>query len=193
MRCRHSLIAASLLLALGSVAPEAQAEDDRPVSVGPYAQVSIGGKDTLGKTKSYAARGPSLRIQAGTDLFQWFSLGGRVELATHEATVPAPPEGEYMQFYDVAGEARLSANIWRIAVYAEGTLGYSAVSTNILEKVDILEPGERYSPTLGAGGGLEYQLQNRHYAFGVGGHWTLYTAFEAMQTASALAHMRYTY
>jgi hypothetical protein len=167
--------------------------DDRPVSVGPYAQVSVGGNTAVGKAKDYAAEGPALRLQAGSDLFQWLSVGGRLSLATHEATVPAPPEGEYMQFYEAAAEARLSFNIGRIAVYAEGTLGYSAVSTNILEKVDLLEPGERYSPTIGAGGGLEYQLQNRHYAFGLGGHWTLFQAFESMQMAGALAHMRYTY
>jgi hypothetical protein len=153
----------------------------------------VGGNAAIGKAKDYAALGPALRIQAGTDLFQWLSVGGRVSLASHEATVPAPPEGEYMQFYEGAAEARLSLNIGRIAVYAEGTFGYSAVSTNILEKVDILEPGERYSPTIGAGGGLEYQLQNRHYAFGVGGHWTLFQAFDNMQMAGALGHMRYTY
>lgn len=187
-----SLGVGALVATMGVAVPDGLA-DDRPVSVGPYAQVSIGGKAPIGKSKSYAAEGPTMRIQAGSDLFRWLSVGARVELASHEATVPAPPEGEYMQFYDAAAEARLSANIGRIAVYAEGTLGYSAVSTNILEKVKILEPGERFSPTLGAGGGLEYQLQNRHYAFGLGAHWTLYTGFEDMQTAGALAHMRYTY
>ena len=202
MRSRHSLLAASLgvsvlVLVLGNMVPgvpvpEAWA-DERPVSVGPYAQVSIGGKATIGSARPYAAEGPTLRLQAGTDLFQWLSVGGRLELASHEATVPAPPEGEYMQFYDAAGEARLSVNIGRIALYAEGSLGYSAVSTNILEKVGILEPGERFSPILGAGAGFEYQLQNRHYAFGLGGHWAMYTAFDRMQTVGALAHMRYTY
>ena len=194
MRSRHWVVAltigAFVLLPDTLVSAES---DDRPVSVGPYAQVSVGGNATIGKAKDYAAEGPALRIQAGTDLFQWLSVGGRVSLATHEATVPAPPEGEYMQFYEAAGEARLSFNIGRIAVYAEGTLGYSAVSTNILEKVDLLEPGEKYSPTIGAGGGVEYQLQNRHYAFGIGGHWTLYQAFESMQMAGAMGHMRYTY
>jgi hypothetical protein len=194
MRSRHYLVAvgvATCCLAAGDARPALA--DDRPVSVGPYAQVSVGGKASIGKKKSYAAQGPALRIQVGTDLFQWLSVGGRVSLASHEATVPAPPEGEYMQFYEGAAEARLSVNIGRVAVFAEGTVGYSAVSTNILEKVDLLEPGERFSPTFGAGGGLEYQLQNRHYAFGLGGHWTLYQAFSNMQMAAAVAHMRYTY
>ena len=129
----------------------------------------MGGNAAIGKSKDYAARGPALRLQAGTDLFQWLSIGGRISLASHEATVPAPPEGEYMQFYEGAAEARLSFNIGRIAVYAEGTLGYSAVSTNILEKVDLLEPGERYSPSIGAGGGLEYQRFGVQVSLGLGG------------------------
>lgn len=194
MRTRQWLIAASAgLWCLAAQSVRSASAEDRPVSVGPYAQVSMGGNAAIGKAKDYAAQGPALRLQAGTDIFQWLSVGGRVSLASHEATVPAPPEGEYMQFYEGAAEARLSFNIGRIAVYGEGTLGYSAVSTNILEKVDLLEPGERYSPTIGAGGGLEYQLQNRHYAFGLGGHWTLFQAFDGLQMAGALAHMRYTY
>ncbi len=194
MRSRYwvgALVVGAFVLGL-STESSAQSED-RPVSVGPYAQVSVGGNAAIGEAKDYAAVGPALRIQAGSDLFQWLSVGGRLSMATHEATVPAPPEGEYMQFYEAAGEVRLSFNIGRIAVFAEGTLGYSAVSTNILEKVDLLEAGERYSPTIGAGGGLEYQLQNRHYAFGIGGHWTLFQAFASMQMVGALGHMRYTY
>lgn len=194
MITRQSLLAAGAILCfVGTTELGVARADDRPVSVGPYAQVAVGGKVGLGEAKSYVALGPAIRLHVGTDLFQWLSVGGRVGLSSHEATVPAPPEGEYMQFYEGAAEARLSLNIGRVAVFAEGTLGYSAISTNVLEKVDLLDPGERFSPTFGAGGGLEYQLQNRHYAFGIGGHWTVYQAFGAMQMITAAGHMRYTY
>lgn len=189
-------ITAIALVSLGAfsmgASPLAQAED-RPVSVGPYAQVGIGGKSMIGKASKHAAAGSNLVLHAGTDLFQWFSVGARLDLANHEATVPAPPQGEYMQFYGLAGEARLSVRIGPIALYAEGSLGYSAVSTNLLEKVNVLKPGQRFSPTLGAGGGLEYQLHNRHYAIGLGGDWVTYQAFDRIQAVSALAHLRYTY
>ncbi len=182
---------AATLVALTS-ARSARA-DTRPVSVGPYAQVGIGGQAMIGKAKQHAAKGSNFVLHAGTDLFKWFSVGGRLDLSNHEATVPAPPTGEYMQFYGLAGEARLSVNIGPVAIYAEGSLGYSAVSTNILEKVNILEPGQRFSPTLGGGGGLEYQLQNRHYAFGLGGDWVMYQKFDRIQAVSVLGQLRYTY
>lgn len=185
------LAAAQLALGVGTIA--AAYADDRPVSVGPYAQVGIGGKAMIGKADKHAATGTGFVLHAGTDLFQWLSVGGRLDLSNHEATVPAPPEGEYMQFYGAAAEARLSMSIGPVALYAEGSLGYAAVSTNLLEKVNILAPGQRFSPTFGAGGGLEYQLQNRHYAIGVGGDWLMYQGFDRIQAVSALAHLRYTY
>jgi hypothetical protein len=190
-------IVRSALLALSLGATTALAmpahADDRPVSVGPYAQVSIGGQKMVGKTKRRTNEGPKLAMRVGTDLFSWFSVGGRLDLASHEVVLPRPPEGEYTQFYGAAGEARLSVSIGRVALYAEGSLGYSMISTNVLETVDILEPGETFSPTIGAGGGLEYQLQNRHYAFGLGGEWNLLTQFAQMHTVNVSAHMRYTY
>ena len=167
--------------------------DDRPVSVGPYAQVGIGGQKMVGKTKRRTNEGPVAAIHVGTDLFSWLSVGGRLDIASHEVVLPRPPEGEYTQFYGGAAEARLSLSIGRVVTYAEGSLGYSMVSTNLLETVDILDPGERFSPSIGAGGGLEYQLQNRHYAFGLGGHWNMLTKFERMHTVNVAAHLRYTY
>lgn len=184
-------ITALALVTLGA-SSLAQA-DARPVSVGPYAQVGVGGKAMIGKASKHTDIGTNLVLHAGTDLFQWLSVGARLDLANHEATVPAPPEGEFVQFYGFAGEARLSVSIGPVGLYAEASLGYSAVSTNLLEKVNVLEPGQRFSPTLGAGGGLEYQLQNRHYALGLGGDWITYEAFDRIQAVSVVANVRYTY
>ncbi len=196
MLCRLRIVRSALLaLSLGAasaLALPAHAED-RPVSVGPYAQVSVGGQKMVGKTKRRTNEGPKFALRVGTDLFSWFSVGGRLDIASHEVVLPRPPQGEYTQFYGGAGEARLSLSIGPVAVFAEGSLGYTMVSTNVLETVDILEPGERFTPTIGAGGGLEYQLQNRHYAFGLGGEWNNLTEFARMHTVSVSAHMRYTY
>lgn len=189
---RRALLAATSAIAVGAIANTAHAED-RPVSVGPYAQVGIGGQKMVGKTKRRTNEGPTMALHVGTDLFSWLSVGGRLDLASHEVVLPRPPDGEYTQFYTGAGEARLSLAIGPVAAFAEGSLGYSMVSTNVLETVDILEPGERFSPSIGAGGGFEYQLQNRHYAFGLGGHWNMLTKFARMHTVNVAAHLRYTY
>ena len=46
------------------------------------------------------------------------------------------PLSSLMQFYGLAGEARLTVPIGPIGIYAEGSLGYGYISTNILESVD---------------------------------------------------------
>jgi hypothetical protein len=58
------------------------------------------------------------------------------------------------------------------------------VSTNLLTRTDILDPGERFSSLIAAGGGLEYQLDNRHYAVGLAGQWTLMLAFDRLHTSA---------
>lgn len=180
-------------LALTLALPAAAVADDRPSSVGPYAEVGIGGTGFLGEGQKYSAVGPSFSLRLGLDLFSWLSLGGRLGASNHEATVPAPPEGEYYQLYSAGGDARLGFRIGRIGVFADGGVGLAMMSTNVLSKVEVLDPGERFALVLSAGGGLEYQLQNRHYAFGLAGEWSLYGDFAATQTATARAYLRYTY
>ncbi len=188
-----ALPALALSALVGIAAPGAANAEDRPVSVGPYAQMRIGGQKAVGQTKRRTNEGPKFALHVGTDLFSWLSVGGRLDVASHQVVLPRPPSGEYTQFYSASGEARLSIPIGRVALFAEGQLGYAMVSTNVLETVDILEPGQQFSPVVGAGGGLEYQLQNRHYAFGLGGNWNMMTAFARMHTVTVAAHLRYTY
>ncbi|HLU68291.1 MAG TPA: hypothetical protein VKZ63_18535 [Kofleriaceae bacterium] len=191
-RCPAPLALLAALIAAGAAAPPAAA-DSRPASRGPYAEASLGATGMIGPGRTYARLGPAFALRAGVDLFSWLSIGGRLELETHEARVPPPPEGEYFQLLAAAGDLRISVPAGRFALFADGGLGITRVSTNILAKVDILDPGETYSPLLSAGGGLEYQLQNRHYAVGLAGQWSLLPAFDAMQTVGGRAYLRYTY
>ena len=69
----------------------------RPASSGPYAEFGIGGTSFIGDQSDNAALGLAGTIHVGLDIFSWFSIGGRVGLSSHEATVPPPPEGEYFQ------------------------------------------------------------------------------------------------
>lgn len=184
-----TLLVASILGATSSTV----AAKSRPLSVGPYGQLAIGAKDFFGAHKNDADRGPAFSLHAGSDIFSWFSVGGRLNITSHEARTPSPPDGEYFQLYGLAAEARLSIPVRRISVFAEAAIGYSWLSTNILERVGVQEPGQRASLSLTAGGGLEYQLQNRHYAFGLGAEWTTYPSFDSLQSITAHASLRYTY
>jgi hypothetical protein len=183
------LLALALLVALPSVA----AAEPRASATGPYAEASMGATRFVGSGSQYARLGPAFALRGGIDLFSWFSLGGRLELESHEADVPPPPEGEYFQLYLAAADARLGFKIRRVALFADGSLGLAFMSTNVLSKVALVEPGETWSPFLSAGGGVEYQLQNRHYAFGVAGQWMVMSGFDGMQSVGGRGYLRYTY
>ena len=70
-------------------------------------------------------------------------------------------------------------------------LGYAG--TPLLEKVNVLDPGEQFTLSFSAGGGLEYQLVNRHHAFGLAGQVTVLPEFNNMKFVSTRVFYRYTY
>lgn len=183
---RRLLAAAVFLLAVPAAA-------DRPASRGPYAEIGLGATGFLGAMAGEAAIGPGAALRVGLDAFPFLSLGGRIELASHRATVPPPPEDQYVQLYQLAGDARLTARVGALALFADGGLGVAVVSTNVFDKVGVTEPGERATLAFAAGGGLEYQLMNRHYALGVAAQWSLLPGFEAAQAVAGRAFLRYTY
>ena len=67
------------------------------------------------------------------------------------------------------------------------------ISSNVLGKVMITEPGENFSIAFHAGGGLEYQIENRHYAFGVAVDGFLLPQFDAIKALDSRLYLRYTY
>ncbi|HUS68194.1 MAG TPA: outer membrane beta-barrel protein [Kofleriaceae bacterium] len=186
---RSSVTSLALLALLASPA----GAEPRVAARGPYAEASAGGATFLGDGGKYSYAGPVFALRGGIDVFSWFSLGARLELESHQADVPPPPEGEYFQIYAAAADGRISVPAGRFGLFAEGGLGLAMVSTNVLAKVALLDPGERVTPYFSAGGGLEYQLANRHYAFGLAGQWSLYPAFDAMHSVGARLTLRYTY
>jgi len=186
MRAHAVILALSVLVA-------SAAADARPASSGPYAEFGMGGTSFISDQKDSADLGLAGQIHVGYDVFSWFAIGGRVGLSSHEATVPAPPVGEYFQLYHASAEARITIRYEWFAAFVNGSFGGALLSTNVLEKVDVQGPGERFASHITAGGGLEYQLQNRHYAFGLAGEWATMPGFAATQTVSGRAYMRYTY
>ena len=134
-----------------------------------------------------------MELRMGYDLFSWLSVGALLGGSTHEATVPPPPEGEYFQLYSAMVDARLGVSIGPVQLFADGGAGLAIVSSNVLSQVGILEPGESVSFAIRAGGGLEYQVQNRHYAFGIAGQWMNMPNFENLQGVSTRLYLRYTY
>jgi opacity protein-like surface antigen len=132
-------------------------------------------------------------LRLGYDLTSWVSIGVAAGASSHEATVPPPPEGEWFQLYRGGADGRLGFRIKSVAAFAEGGIGGAYISSNVLQKVGLTDPGEHFSVAFHAGGGLEYQILNRHYGFGLAGDWTLMPQLDAQTNVEIRAYMRYTY
>ena len=191
LHCKSHFLALSAAGLFLAAAPASA--DDRIASTGYYADIGAGVAFLLGSAGTYSDPGPSLELHTGYDLTSWFSLGLSLAAATHQAEVPPPPEGEYFQVYGASADGRLGLRLGAIGLFADGGVGVGMMSSNVLERVAVLEPGERFSLLLRAGGGLEYQLRNRHYAFGLAGQWMSLPQFDASQGVATRLYLRYTY
>ena len=157
-----------------------------------YSEAGIGGTGLI-KPSATLAIGPSATIRVGYDVFSWLSLGGLASVTTQRSTLPAPPEHEYQQLYRGGALARIGGQVGAVSLYLNGGLGMARVSSNLLERVDFIEPGQRNSVAFFAGAGVEYQLENRHYALGLGGDGWMFTQFKSATAADARVYLRYTY
>lgn len=176
-------------LALGGSSPALA----RPASTGYFAEAGLGATAYVGSASDSSSVGPTLVMRVGRDLFSWLSVGIYAGASIHEATVPPPPEGEYYQLYRGGADARLGGRFDKIAIFVEGGAGAALISTNVLGKVMITEPGERFSLTFHGGAGAEYQVENRHYAFGLAVDGWLLTQFDAVTAVEGRLYLRYTY
>jgi hypothetical protein len=165
----------------------------RPASTGFFAEGGLDVVKYLSPGAASAAAGPGLALRVGRDLFSWLSIGGYLAGSTHEATVPPPPDGQFFQLYRAGADGRLSIPAGPMAIFAEGGFGASMISSNVLEKVLITKPGKSFSATIHAGGGLEYQLENRHYAIGLAADWFVEPQFRSMKGIETRLYLRYTY
>jgi hypothetical protein len=181
-----ALVSATLLALCGSAAA-------RPASTGWFAEGGLGAVAFLPKAADDAKLGPAFDIRIGRDLFSWLSVGITLAASSHEATVPPPPEGEWFQLYRGCGDARLRLRLDRFALFAEGSAGVAMISSNVLGKVMITDPGERFSIAFQAGAGLQYQLENRHYAVGLAADAFLLPQFDAIRAIDSRLYLRYTY
>lgn len=181
------------LVVLASVLALATEAHARPASRGWYAEGGLGAVAFLPKHADDAALGPAIDLRVGRDLFSWLSLGISLAASSHEATVPAPPEGEWFQLYRGGGDLRIGGRLDRIALFLEGGVGLAMISSNVLDKVMVTEPGENFTLALTAGAGFEYQLENRHYALGLGVNAFLLPGFDAMKAIDSRFYLRYTY
>ena len=197
MNIRFAIVTATTLIATASAAQA------RPAATGFYAEGGLGGEGFLGAAAPNSAIGPELSLRIGHDLWSWLSIGIAASSASHQATLPSPPSGEWYQLDRGWVDVRAAVPVGAVALFIEGGAGAGYMSTNVLQKVGTLTPGQRWSPAFSGGAGIEYQTEGRHYAFGLAGDWTLLSSFHAggtpaapggsLQGVEARLFIRYTY
>ncbi|HEY0477734.1 MAG TPA: hypothetical protein VGD37_09425 [Kofleriaceae bacterium] len=185
--------AVAAAVSLGTLAALGSAAAARPAASGWYTEGGLGAVAFLPKASKDANVGPALDIRIGRDLFAWLSVGISLAASSHEAVVPPPPQGEWFQLYRGGGDARIGGRFDRLAAFVEGGAGIAMISSNVLGKVMITDPGERFSIAFHAGAGGEYQLENRHYAVGLAADGFLLPQFAAIRAIDARLFLRYTY
>jgi hypothetical protein len=187
---RLAFLSLVVAVAIGARSTTATA---RPSSVGWFAEGGLGAVKFLAKASTNADLGPTVDLRIGRDVFSWLSVGVSLAASSHEATVPPPPEGEWFQLYRAEGDARIGARFDRIAAFVEGGAGLAMISSNILGKVMITDPGERFSIAFHAGATVQYQLENRHYAVGLAADGFLLPQFASIRAIDSRLFLRYTY
>src|SRR3569623_1607573 len=165
----------------------------RVASTGVFAEGARGAVTYLPHTSKDANTGPELSLRIGRDVFSWFSLGLYAAASSHEATLPPPPTGQWFQLYRGGADGRLGGRIGAIAFFVEGGAGIAMISSNVLEKAMVTEPGEKFSISFHGGAGLEFQLENRHYAGGIGVDGFLVPQFATMKAIDSRLYLRYPY
>jgi len=189
---RFAAVSATLAM-LGGPGALCRVASARPAATGWFAEGGLGAVAFLPKASSDAKLGPALDVRIGRDLFAWLSVGVSLAASSHEATVPPPPEGEWFQLYRGGGDVRLRGRFDRIAAFVEGGAGIALISSNVLGRVMITDPGEHFSIAFAAGAGIEYQLENRHYTAGLAADGFLLPQFATLRAIDTRLYLRYTY
>ena len=176
---------APLALALLAPALPARAADF-------YSEADLGALIFIGPGADHADPGPAFGGRVGIGIFSWLSLGGAVNLSTHQASLPGPASGQFFQLYQAGADARIRLRAGKIGFFAQGGGGWAWISTNVLDSVDITSPDKHNGAYLTAGGGLEYATENPRYAFGLSGAFTTFPEFGVLEAVSVNLYLRYT-
>jgi hypothetical protein len=185
------------LAVIAATTASAAADDKRIASTGFFAEGGLGAVTFLPSVANDAATGPGMNLRVGRDLASWLSLGVYLAASSHLATVPPPPDGQWFQLYRGGVDARLGGRFDRVALFVEGGGGVSMISSNVLQKVMVTKPGNgfggAFSTTFHGGAGIEYQLENRHYALGLALDAFIEPSFATMKALDTRLYLRYTY
>jgi hypothetical protein len=130
-------------------------------------------------------------VRFGYDVFRWLAVQAHVMGGSEDANTPPPTFGQSFQTYLYDGEVRVTVQIRRFALFAEGGAGLGQVSSNVLDQVGVTHDSH-FSMAIVGGGGLDYHTLNRHFSVGLGADYVWLASFTGGQALSADVYLRYT-
>jgi hypothetical protein len=196
------VIARLVLIATFLVATSARAQivtepapppwpDPKKFAKGLFAAGELGALAFVGNAGKYAGPGVSFGVRIGYDLFRFLAVQAHILGASQDTNTPPPTFGQSFQTYVYAGEAKVTVQLRRFAIFAEGGAGLLQLSSNVLDQVGVTH-GSRFSLAILAGGGLDYHTLNRHFSVGVGADYLLMPSLTGGHAIIANVYLRYT-
>jgi len=130
-------------------------------------EASLGVMGFASKLRTVSPMASRFRLQIGYDFLRWLMLFASSELA-FTSTRYAPPSRGY-SIVALGGGARGTVAMGeRWAVYVQGELGVTEVTTNVLHSYGYFG-AETFAPYLGGVAGLEWYALDPHYALALAG------------------------
>lgn len=166
--------------------------DPKKFSRGFFASGELGALVFFGDAGKYAGPGGLFGARLGYDLFRFLALEAHFFGAASSATLPPPTFGQSFQTYLYSAEARLSAQVRRLALFVEGGAGLVQISSNVLDTIGLTQ-GRHFSLGVLAGGGIDYHTLNRHFSFGLDADYLWLANFSKTHAVSVSAYLRYTH
>ncbi len=159
------------------LADDAEAPPPPPRHHGVFVESGLSASGHLGTLKNISPVAPTFSLKVGIEPLRFALIFVEGELTvsnTSYARTPPPPRTYHL--YNLGAGARFTVGFGTsIGAFAEGSLGFSRVSEDVLGVYGYLDANE-LNPYFGGRLGVEWYPTNPHLALGLGGGVRSYAA-----------------
>jgi hypothetical protein len=159
---------------------------------GLYTEGEVGAVAFFGRAGDEVSPGFAIGARLGYDFTGWLAVQGHALGSTHQIGGNSPLNGQLLQTYQAAVEAKLTYRFSQTSLFVEGGPGIERLSTNALYVLGV-EPRYRVGLTIGGGGGVDYHSLSRHFSIGVRADFAVLHELTSSQELLASTYLRYTF
>jgi hypothetical protein len=159
---------------------------------GLYTEGELGAVAFFGRAGQDVSPGFAIGARVGYDLTRWLAVQAHALGSTHQIAGMNPLNGQLLQTYQGALEAKLTYRFSQTSLFVEGGPGIERLSTNALYALGV-EPRYRVGLVLGGGGGVDYHSLSRHFSIGARADFEVLEELTSSQELLASTYLRYTF